>query len=253
MPEMDLEVASGCLDYEDIWGRILAYVFWPEDEERRRAYVASVFAHALAALQRITPEDTIEGLSAGERSELEELTEGNGELLWRATFDPAVSEMTAVATTDFHELGGSYGALLQALPGFGPGMQEVRIEEVLTAASILDIVRTIAEQHPEAKRDGSVHKAVYILEKTGRRYGLMRSRTPIMAAWRKYKNVSHLACALFYFIRTFPVDNNMEPICQIACLLSVAREYQNPQPLISRADERNRCLIRQRSGRSLMT
>jgi hypothetical protein len=223
MPEMDLDVASGCLDHEDIWARILAYVFWPEDEERRRAYVASVFAHALAALQRITPEETIEWLTAGERSELEELTEGNGELFWRATFEPAVSEMTAGATTDFHELAGGFEALLSALPGFGPGMDEVRIEEVLTAATILDIVRTIVEQRPEDKGEGSVNKAVYILEKTGRRYGRLRSRTPIMEAWRKYKNVSHLTCALYYCARTFPADNRIK---QIRCLLSVARDYQ---------------------------
>ena len=201
-------------------------MFWPQDEERRRAYVASFFVRALAALQGITPEDTIEGLSAGERSELEELTNGNGEFLWRATFDSAVSELTAVATTDFHELGGSFGALLHTLPGFGPGTQELRIDEVLTAASILDIVRTIAEQRPEGKRDGSVHKAVYILEKTGRSHGLMRSRTPIMAAWRKYKNVAHLACAVSFCLRTFQVDHDTKTVCQIACLLSVARDYQ---------------------------
>jgi hypothetical protein len=222
MPEMDLDVASGCLDHEDIWARILAYVFWPEDEERRRAYVASVFAHALAVLQRITPEETIEWLTAGERSELEELTEGNGELFWRA----AVSEMTAVTMTDFHELAGSFEALLPARPGFGPGMQEVRIEEVLTAATILDIVRTIVEQRPEAKGEGSVNKAVYILEKTGRRYGRLRSRTPIMESWRKYKNISHLACALYYCARIFSADNSVGTITQIACLLSVARDYQ---------------------------
>jgi len=246
MPEMDIEIASGCLDHEDILARILAYVFWPDDEERRRTYIAEIFPRAIASLQEISAQEIaadtladLQGMTAeqldaeGLSTEaidvaLEMAAGGEGELagLWKEQFDQAQSEMFGAIMADFYELGGGFAALLPTLRGFGPGMPEVRIAEVRTAAAVLDIIRTISEQHADVNGPGSVNKAVYILEKTGANHRLLRGRTAILSAWRKYKNVAHLGCALNYRASRFPIDDNSHNIVQIAHLLAVARDYQ---------------------------
>jgi len=55
MPEMELKIASGCLSYMDIWYRVISYMIAPDDEERRRAYVARSFVDALAKAERFVP------------------------------------------------------------------------------------------------------------------------------------------------------------------------------------------------------
>jgi hypothetical protein len=245
VPDMDIEVASGFLDHEDILARILAYVFWPENEERRRTYVAEIFSRAIVALEEISAKgiaaNTLahlqgmtaeqldaEGISAEAIDAAAQMAAGEGELvgLWKEQFDQAQSEMFGAIMADFYELGGGFGALLPTLQGLGAGMQQPRIEEIRTAAAILDIVRTIAEQHGEINGPGSINKAVFIIEKTGANYGLLHGRTAILSAWRKYKNVTHLACALYYWANRFPIDDPSHNITQIAVLLAVARDYQ---------------------------
>jgi hypothetical protein len=243
---MDIEVASGLLSHSDILARILAYVFWPENDERRRTYIAEIFPHAIAALEEITAEEiaantlaqlrerTAEQLTAeGLNEEAIDIAEamaarGDGGLagLWKEEFAAVKSEMFGAIMEDFHELGGGFGALLSTLQGLGPGMQQPRVEEVRTAAAILDIVRTIAEQHADIKGPGSINKAVFIIEATGSNYGLIHSRTAVMSAWRKYKNVAHLACGLIYCASRFPIEGYSDNITQIAVLLAVARDYQ---------------------------
>jgi hypothetical protein len=246
VPEMDIEVASGFLDHVDILARILAYVFWPENEERRRTYIAEIFSRAIAALQEINAEK----IAAGTLAQLQEMTaeqldteglsmeavqvaeqmalDGDGELacLWKEVFDLTRSEMFGAIMADFYELGGGFGALPPTLQGLGPGMQEPRLEEVQTAAAILDIVRRIAEHHAEVYGPGSVNKAVFIIEETGANYGLLHGRTSILTSWRKYKNVAHLACALNDWAHRFQFDDDSHNITQIAVLLAVARDYQ---------------------------
>lgn len=243
---MDIEVASGCLDHQDILARILAYSFWPNDEERRRTYIAEIFPRAIATLEEVTTKeiaartlDDLRGMTAEQLAAeglgleaidvaMEMAAGGEGELatLWKEQFDQAQSQMFGAIMVDFYELGGGFGALLPILQGFGRGMPEVRIDEVRTAAAMLDIVRTITEQHAEVNGPGSVNKAVYILEKTGANHGILSGRTATLSAWRKYKNVSHLGCALIYCAHRFPIDDDSNGITHIAVLLAVARDYQ---------------------------
>jgi hypothetical protein len=221
-------------------------VFWPDDEERRRTYIAEIFPRAIAALEEISAKEiaanTLADLQAmtAEQLDAEGLNieaidvamemaaggEGERATLWKDQFDKARSEMFGAIMADFYELGGGFGALLPTLRGFGPGMPEVRIAEVRTAAAMLDIVRTITEQHAEVNGPGSVNKAVYIFEKTGANHGILSGRTATLSAWRKYKNASHLGCALIYCAHRFPIDDDSNSITHIAVLLAVARDYQ---------------------------
>ena len=242
---MDIELASGLLDHKDIWARILAYVFWPENEERRRTYIAEIFPHAIAALEAMTAQEiaantltqlremTAEQLTAeGLDEEAIEIAEAmaapdDGGLsgLWKEEFALAKSEMLRAIMADFYELGGGFGALLSTLQGLGPGMQQPRIEEVRTAAAILYIVRTITGQHADIKGPGSINEAVFIIESTGSNYRLLHGRTAIMNSWRKYKNVAHLACGLIYCASRFPFGYSHN-VTQIAVLLAIGRDYQ---------------------------
>jgi hypothetical protein len=104
-------------------------------------------------------------------------------------------------------------------------MQKPRTAELWTAGAILRIVRTITEQHAELKGPGSVNKAVFIIEKIGANYELPTSRTSILSSWRKYKYVSHLACAVNYCFR-FSIYEDCDTLTQIALFLAAARDYQ---------------------------
>jgi hypothetical protein len=146
--------------------------------------------------------------------------------LWNDEFDEARSQMFSATMADFYEVGGGFGAVVSGLQGFGPGMQAPRIQEVETAAAILYIVRTITEQHAEINGPGSVNKAVFIIEETGKNYGFLHGRTKILGSWGKYKNVSHLAFAMRYCIHKFPIYDHSQRANVIAVLLAVARDYQ---------------------------
>jgi hypothetical protein len=87
---MDIEVASGFLEYHDILARIIAYVFWPADEKRRRAYVASVYSHGFRALEEITPSEIAVGAEPT--------------WLWEEAVGQAKLEVQAAIDADFREL-----------------------------------------------------------------------------------------------------------------------------------------------------
>jgi hypothetical protein len=217
---MDIEVASGFLGYHDILARIIAYVFWPADEKRRRAYVSRVYLHGFRALEEITSSEIA---VAAEPVRLCEKAVGQ-----------AKREAQAAIDADFRELAGGWAALLPALDAPGSADIAKNATAVRTAAAILDIVRTMAGQ---TAQDPSINKAVHIIEKTGRYHGLLRSRTPIWNAWREYKGVSHLACALYYWAHKFPSNDDRDTIIDIGIILTVARDYQRfacrpPNPLL---------------------
>jgi hypothetical protein len=56
MPLMDLDVPLGLLAYEHLFSRILGYVLWPENEERRRTYIAEICPRAIAVLEDLSVE-----------------------------------------------------------------------------------------------------------------------------------------------------------------------------------------------------
>jgi hypothetical protein len=220
VPEMDIEVASGFLEYHDILARIIAYVFWPADEKRRRAYVARVYLHGFRALEEISP------------SELAVAAEPAW--LWEKAVGQTKREVQAAIDADFRELAGGWAALLPALDVPGSADIAKNATAVRTAAAILNIVRTMAEQ---TAQDASINKAVHVIERTGRYHGLLQSRTPIWNAWREYKGICHLACALYYWAHKFPSNDDRDTIVDVGIILTVARDYQRfacrpPNPLL---------------------
>jgi hypothetical protein len=164
-----------------------------------------------------------EGLDAEAVDILNEMAAGEGEAarLWNELIDQVRADTFAAIMADFYKLGGGFRALLPTLQGSGPGMQKARIAEVRTAAAILRIARTITEQHAELKGPGSVNKAVFIIEQTGANYELPTSITSILSSWRKYKYVSHLACAVNY-CTGFSIYKDSDRLTQIALFLAVA-------------------------------
>jgi len=68
-------------------------------------------------------------------------------LAWRPPCRGGNDRRIGAIMADFCELGGGFGALLPTLQEFGPGIQEPRMEEMRTAAVVLDIFRTITEQN----------------------------------------------------------------------------------------------------------
>jgi hypothetical protein len=51
VPEMKIDGASDALEFIDIWYRVFAYMRWPEDEQRRRAHIATAFVGGLDAAE----------------------------------------------------------------------------------------------------------------------------------------------------------------------------------------------------------
>ena len=161
MPEMDL------LDHDalylgsvsGIWARIWAYMLWPDDERRRKAYVLSMHADALAAIERRTNTD----------------------------HDYAVAH--DIVYGNFRELGG-WTALA---PRWRSNLDLKKAGKRLrTAAAVLDIIR----KTPSG--GGSLNKAVHVLDKTGKNYNLISGRTAVLNAWKTYRTVAHLSIALVF-------------------------------------------------------
>jgi hypothetical protein len=242
MPEMDIFSASGLLQNEHILASIQAYMLWPENEERRKTYVAEIYPLAITKLEKLSDQQlgakilaqahgmsaeqlAVEDLDAEAVHTLEEMAADEDTSFWKELIDQVREDTCRAIMTDFYKLGGGFRALLPTLKGSGPDMQKPRTAELRTAGAILRIVRTITERHAELKGPGSVNKAVFIMEKTGANYELPTSRTSILNCWRKYKKVSHLACAVNYCV-WFPLFEDSDTLTPIALFLALARDYQ---------------------------
>jgi hypothetical protein len=164
-----------------IWTRIWTYMLWPSDERRRRAYVLSAHADALAAIEK------------------------------HAGSDPDYAGAHDIAYSNFRELGG-WGALAHR---WRSDMDVKKTGKPLrTAAAALDIIRKTP--------DGSLNKAVHIIDKTADNYDLIGGRTSILNAWKHYKTVAHLELAL---LSSGEEQFGECPRC-LARFLAIAQDYQ---------------------------
>jgi hypothetical protein len=196
MPEMDLDVASGYLNHTDVWFRILGYMISPDDEARRRAFVARGFADALGTLERIEqPLDPDPTMAL--------------QLVWGSLWQ------------DFYELAGGLDALTTASGApHAWHADAVRLRDWTTVASILCLVRAIDAHGVEA----SIGKAMFLITACKGRHGVSRSMTDIRNAWRKYKKISHLAAGVLLCktLRGFDFGG----IVWLGVFLAVARDLQ---------------------------
>jgi len=196
MPEMDLDVASGYLNHVDVWFRILGYMISPDDEVRRRSFLARGFADALGTLERIeqpVDPDTTMAL----------------QLVWGSLWK------------DFYDLAGGLDALTAASVGPHDWQADaVRLRDWTTVASILCLVRAIDAHGVEA----SIGKAMFLIAACKGRHGVSRSMTHIRNAWRKYKNVSHLAAGVLICKTLKGFD--FSGIVWLGVFLAVARDLQ---------------------------
>jgi hypothetical protein len=162
VPQMDLFDPDALYlgSISGIWTRIWAYMLWPNDETRREAYVLSMHADALAAIEK------------------------------HADTDRDYARAHDIVYGNFCKLGG-WTALA---PRWRSDVDLKRAGKPLrTAAAILDIIR----KTPSAT--GSLNKAVHVIDKTGITYSLISGRTGVLNAWKSHRIVAHLAIALIFF------------------------------------------------------
>jgi hypothetical protein len=159
VPEMDLldPDALYLSSISGIWTRLWTYMLWPDDETRRKAYVLSMHADALAAIER------------------------------HADSDQDYAAAGKIAYGNFRKLGGWTGLT----PRWRSDMDLKRAGKPMrTAAAVLDIIR----KTPGGA--GSLNKAVHVIGKTGPTYNLITGRTGVIKAWISRKSVAHLGIAL---------------------------------------------------------
>jgi hypothetical protein len=154
-PEMDL-FAPNALRFggvSGIWTRIWVYTLWPDDEKQRNAYVLSMYAAALAAIER------------------------------HADTDQDYARAGDIVYGNFRELGGC----IALVPRWNSGIDLKRAAKTLrTAAAVLDIIKKTPCS------TGSLNKSVHVIDKTGITYSLVRGRTGVLNAWKTHKVVAHL-------------------------------------------------------------
>jgi len=162
MPEMNLfePDALSLGGISGIWTRLWAYMLWPDNETGRTAYVLSMHADALAAIER------------------------------RADSDQDYAAAEKIAYANFRKLGGWTGLAQR----WRSDMDLKRAGKPLrTAAAVLDIIRKTLGGA------GSLNKAVHIIGKSARTYNLIIGRTGVINAWNTHKTVAHLGIALLFF------------------------------------------------------
>jgi hypothetical protein len=195
VPEMKIDEVSGVLEFIDIWYRVFAYITWPEDEERRRAHIATAF---------------VGGLDAAET--MERPTDMEPEF-----FDVARGFAHDSLMADFKELGGGFSSL-RPLSGIQRSADNLPVKEWGTAAMVLMLVRAI-DAHCGSS---SINKAIFVIERDKGKSGCLKNRLDIRRAWTKYKNVAHLAAALFIWL---PMVHEFD-LEGLAEFLSIARDFQ---------------------------
>lgn len=184
---MELEIASGFLNYADLWHRVFSYIIYPQDEVQRRGYMAKAFAVAVSEIDKF-----------------DQPADCDVQFFNRIK----TSAFTAIYR-DFVELGGGFASL-------GPGLdQEVewrKLERELTmTAEILFTIRAIDGHSKEA----SLNKALFVISDKKQ-----KNPNDLKKAWAKHKNVSHLALAMFS--RDYPELD----LVNLGVFLTIARDFQ---------------------------
>jgi hypothetical protein len=173
MPNMELDTTSWLLGHYDVWQRVLAYLRWPDDEERRGAHIATTFVIALNEIEKLEPPDT--------------------------GFELAQSLISTSLMDDFKDLAGGFSSLLPFC-GTPRPKEDWPLTEWRTAAMVLILVRAI-DVYGEVRGGASINKAIYLIEQDKGKIGCLKNRHDIFGSWIKYRNVSHLAAALFILPR----------------------------------------------------
>jgi hypothetical protein len=161
VPQMDLfePDAPRFSRISGVWTRIWTYMLWPDDEKQRNAYVISMLADAIAAIEKHADTDQDYALA--------------GDIVYRK----------------FCKLGG-WTALV---PRWRSNTDLKRAgQQQRTAAAVLDIIRKAP------CGTGSLNKAVHVIERTGVTYNLICGRTDVLNAWKRYRTVAHLILGLLF-------------------------------------------------------
>jgi hypothetical protein len=102
----------------------------------------------------------------------------------------------------------------------GPSVKEMEkaAENADLAAQILSVIRSISE----AGFDGSVNKAVFVLDRVG-----VAGRTRLFKAWQTHKSVAHLKLAMIVAAQMGKRNPQVEQIrSRVETILGIAREIQ---------------------------
>jgi hypothetical protein len=157
---------------------IRSIMMWPDDEERRREFVASGLAVNLHSLERL--DRFIAAAASTSNSESQQRAISLVANYWRR----------------FSEAGG-FNAVARA-PGsdYFESEWKNRLGHWFTAGLILKMIRQMAIHHTDLPGGPSVNKAVYVLEHVP--YPRVpRNSHDIRAAWSTYKSVAHFCAAYF--------------------------------------------------------
>jgi hypothetical protein len=191
---MKIDGASDALEFIDIWYRVFAYMRWPEDEQRRRAHIATAFVGGLDAAETMERPGDME-------PELFDVARG-------AAYDALMA--------DFKELGGF--SSLRPFSGIQRSADNLPVKDWGTAAMVLMLVRAIDAYCGSS----SINKAIFLIERDKGKSGCQKNRLDIRRAWTRYKIVAHLAAALFIWL---PMGHEFD-LAGLTEFLSIARDFQ---------------------------
>jgi hypothetical protein len=187
MPELDLGLKDFTNtpkdDWEPVGWRLFAYISWPNDQQRRDEFLATLNAKSISALQGLTLPDKLTNLNPSVPvSAVNEIwEESKTEVLDRIVIDAK----------------GQLGLLAEA-PGLDALVNETEknVRGWITAGYILFMVFLMDKFHSKELRGGaSVSKAVELLENHSGT-NIPGNRKDIMNCWSDFKPVSHFGAAL---------------------------------------------------------
>ena len=156
---------------------------WPDDEEARNGYKATVWADQCGELER--QRNSLP--HSATRQEVPDALLPWGIWLYA---DDWVKER-------FHEVGG-FTAVANAR-GLQVYNQDInaRASDWLTTGLILGLIFRMAVNHPDLRGGASVNKALHLVEQL-KLPQLPHNRKDLLKAWKRYKPVAHFCAAFFY-------------------------------------------------------
>ena len=220
MPEMELHWTTP--EGRFVWLQIFGYRGWPQNETRRRAQVASYLADGIGQL------DQWRQIVTEQRSEA-----------------PALDVDRGAWSSAFEEFGG-FSALRPLLSISAVPPEPFPWAELETVGRVLLTVRSIEVHHRELLGGGSINKAMFLIERAHCSYGLLKNATYIKTAWRKYKNISHLASSWVL------IDNaQVEPDLKgLRIFLTIAKDFEQFGISFRPHAAIRSCLMTEKYGRS---
>jgi hypothetical protein len=210
MPEMELSLNSD----GEIWAQLFAYMGWPDDPLRRQAHVASCAAKGIAGIDYV-----ISSRGPDMSPDLRALADGVKNT-WNRVF---------------YDFGGFNSLALLLDPDEPP--DRFPGAAVNSVADVLLTVRSIEVRHPELRAGGSINKASWLIALGKGQRDVLLNETQIKRAWRKYRNVSHLAAAIRRLVQTRPVRyENLDYLSKInhefdtdelVLFMLIAKDYED--------------------------